>query len=110
MYADPLAQEEGNQQADGFELKVGEVSPHGDWASVKLVVTRPSTSNTAGVRFYLHPTTYPPILDVPFIKDQASLSLDIWGASTVLCQVEGGPRLKLDLANQEAIPDAIRKR
>lgn len=107
--ADPLSLQEATARADGFVMTVEDLQVEGKRATMQMVVRRPDSSEAPGVRFYLHPTFFPPILDVPFQENEASLTLDIWGGFTALAQVEDGPALKLDLSREPSIPVDIRE-
>ena len=107
--ADPLAFRTAPAEDRGFKLHVSEVIDHADSATIHLTVTRPKDTHARGVRFYLHPTMGPPIIDVPFTDDDATVILDVWGAFTVLSQVQNGPMLQLNLENVAGLPQHIRE-
>lgn len=111
--ADPLSTLQAPAQADGFTLKVTNVTPTSSerWRVELQVDGADARVKPSTVRVYQHPSQLPAIQDVAFTDGAATIVLFTRFAFTVAVKVDGGPllKLKLDLRNVKSLPRRPKK-
>jgi hypothetical protein len=101
----------GSASRDGLTLdaEIQPLTSDGSLFGLRLVVAgTPENPLRDVVRFYLHPTFDPDVVEVAPVDGKAELKTVAEEAFTVGAEVRNGPRLELDLNKVPSAPDGFR--